>query len=80
MDGRVLQEPPKKLWVVTDGDYIRARFLKPVSRMGATIIARLDKDAALYSLPERPKKRKRGRPRKYGQRIDLRSKAANKSR
>ena len=47
--------------------------------MGATIITRLRKDAALYSLVEPPKKRKPGRPRKYGQRIDLRSKAADKS-
>ncbi|UCD40104.1 MAG: transposase [Candidatus Bathyarchaeota archaeon] len=69
----------KELWVVTDGGYTRAGFIKPAIRMGATIITRLRKDAALYSLVKPPKKRKPGRPRKYGQRIDLRSKAANKS-
>ena len=69
----------KELWVVTDGGYTRAGFIKPTIRMGATIVTRLRKDAALHSLIKPPKKRKPGRPRKYGQRINLRSKAANKS-
>jgi len=66
----------KELWVVTDGGYTKAGFLKPAISMGATIITRLRKDAALHALPKKVKKRKRGRPRKYGQRIDLRRKAA----
>jgi len=69
----------KALWIVTDGGYTKAGFLKPAIRMGATVITRLRKDAALHALPKPVKKRKRGRPRKYGQRIDLRSKAAERS-
>jgi hypothetical protein len=46
--------------------------------MGATIITRLRKDAALHDLLKPVKKRKRGRPRKYGKRIYLRNKAAEK--
>ncbi len=65
----------KELWIVTDGGYTKAGFLKPAIRMGATIISRLRKDAALCALPKKVKKRKRGRPRKYGQRIYLRDKA-----
>jgi len=61
----------KKLWVVTDGGFTRASFLKPVIKMGAVVITRLRKDAVLYAELKQPKKRKRGRPRKYGKRIKL---------
>ena len=61
----------KKLWIVTDGGFTRASFLKPVVQTGAVIITRLRKDAALYAELKQPKKRKRGRPRKYGKRMKL---------
>jgi len=61
----------KKLWIVTDGGFTRASFLKPVIKMGVVVITRLRKDAALYAELKQPKKRKRGRPRKYGKRIKL---------
>lgn len=76
---RCCKRMEKTLWIVTDGGYTKCGFLKPVIRMGATVITRLRKDAALHALPEPVKKRKRGRPRKYGQRINLRSKAAERS-
>ena len=70
----------KTLWIVTDGGYTKRKFLRPAINAGATVITRLRKDAALHSLPKPAKKRKRGRPRKYGKsRIDLRHKAAEKS-
>ena len=68
----------KQLWIVTDGGFTKARFLKPAIGMGSTIITRLRKDAALHGLLKPVKKRKRGRPRKYGKRIYLRHKAAEK--
>lgn len=68
----------KELWIVTDGGYTKAGFLKPAIRLGTTIITRLRKDAALCALPKKVKKRKRGRPRKYGQRIYLCDKASQK--
>ena len=61
----------KQLWIVTDGGYTRASFLKPVIKTGVIIITRLRKDAVLYTEPKQPKKRKRGRPRKYGKRVKL---------
>ena len=61
----------KKLWIVTDGGYTRASFLKPVIKAGVVIITRLRKDAVLYAELKQPRKRKRGRPRKYGKRIKL---------
>lgn len=68
----------KELWIVTDGGFTKAGFLKPAISLGATIITRLRKDAALHALPKRVRKRKRGRPRKYGQRIHLRDEVAKK--
>jgi hypothetical protein len=67
----------KRLWVVTDGGYTKAAFLKPAITAAATVITRLRKDAALCSPVIPVKKRKRGRPRKYGKRMSLRNKAAN---
>jgi hypothetical protein len=61
----------KRLWIVTDGGFTRASFLKPVIKMGIVVVTRLRKDAVLYAQLKQPKKRKRGRPRKYGKRIKL---------
>ena len=61
----------KRLWIVTDGGFTRASFLKPVVKTGAVIVTRLRKDAVLYAELKQPIKRKRGRPRKYGKRIKL---------
>ncbi len=68
----------KELWIVTDGGFTKAGFLKPVITMGVTVITRLRKDAALHSLVKPVKKRKRGRPRKYGQRIYLQDEVAKR--
>jgi hypothetical protein len=61
----------KRLWIVTDGGFTRASFLKPAIKTGVVIITRLRKDAVLYGEVKQPKKRKRGRPRKYGKRVKL---------
>jgi hypothetical protein len=61
----------KTLWIVTDGGFTRASFLKPVITIGAAVITRLRKDAVLYDEVKHPARRKRGRPRKYGKRIKL---------
>jgi hypothetical protein len=68
----------KQLWIVTDGGFTKSRFLKLAIGMGATIITRLRKDAALHELLKPVKNRKRGRPRKYGKRIYLYNKATEK--
>ena len=56
----------KPIWVVTDGAYAKAPFLKPVMAMGMTVVSRLRKDAALWGVPEPRRKGQRGRPRIYG--------------
>jgi hypothetical protein len=72
----------KTLWVVVDGGYTKAPFLKPVLKAGVVVIGRLRKDAALRTVPKPapPGQRRRGRPRKYGtERISLAKRAGHKS-
>jgi hypothetical protein len=66
----------KALWVVVDGAYAKAPFLKPLAELGVTVVSRLRKDAALYNLPGPRRSGQRGRPRLYGpQRLDLAKRA-----
>lgn len=66
----------KPLWVVTDGAYAKAPFLKAMRQLAVTVVSRLRKDAALWSVPEVPKVKRRGRPRQYGnERIALAKRA-----
>jgi DDE superfamily endonuclease len=71
----------KKLWIVVDGAYIKKPFLKRALKAGATVIGRLRKDAALWSVPGvvEPRWRKPGRPCKYGkERISLAKRAGHR--
>jgi hypothetical protein len=75
-----LQNAGKRLWVVVDGAYAKKPFLKRATKAGATVVSRLRKDAALYSVPEPvpPGQRKPGRPRTYGvERISLAKRAGH---
>jgi DDE superfamily endonuclease len=71
----------KKLWIVVDGAYIKKPFLQRALKAGATVVGRLRKDAALWSVPVPvpPSQRKRGAPRKYGKdRISLAKRAGHR--
>ena len=66
----------KPLWVVADGAYAKAPFLKPMIARGVTVVSRLRKDAALWTVPGPRRPGRRGRPRTYGEsRIDLAKRA-----
>jgi hypothetical protein len=54
------------IWVVADGAYAKAAFLKPAMSLGMTVVSRLRKDAALRTLPGPRPAGQRGRPRTYG--------------
>jgi DDE superfamily endonuclease len=58
----------KPLWVVVDGGYAKAPFLKPALQAGVTVVGRLRKDAAVYDVPPPRRPGQRGRPRQYGTR------------
>jgi prepilin signal peptidase PulO-like enzyme (type II secretory pathway) len=78
----IVKKAGKTLWIVVDGGYVKAPFLKRALRAGVTVVGRLRKDAALRDLPpklRRGKRRGRGRPRKYGKnRISLAKRAAHR--
>jgi len=69
----------KPLWVVADGAYAKAAFLKPAMEMGMTVVSRLRKDSALRTVPGPRPKGQRGRSRIYGQeKIDLAKRAGQR--
>jgi hypothetical protein len=72
----------EQLWVVVDGGYAKKPFLSGAKALGFTVVSRLRKDAALWSLPEPPRpgrKRGRGRPPIYGKkRISLAKRAGQR--
>ncbi len=78
----IVKKAGKMLWIVVDGGYVKAPFLKRALRAGVTIVGRLRKDAALRDLPptaRRGKRRRRGRPPKYGKhKISLAKRAAHR--
>jgi hypothetical protein len=80
----IVKRAGKTLWVVVDGGYVKAPFLKRALRAGVTVVGRLRKDAALRDLPRklrRGQRRSRGRPPKYGKnRISLAKRAAHRQR
>jgi hypothetical protein len=57
----------RPLWVVADGAYAKAAFLKAVGGLGVTVVSRLRKDAALRSVPGPRRPGQRGRTRVYGE-------------
>jgi hypothetical protein len=67
------------LWVVADGAYAKAPFLKPMRALAVTVVSRLRKDAALWTVPGPRQPGHRGRPRVYGVgRIDLAKRAGQR--
>ena len=79
----IVKQAGKTLWIVVDGGYVKAPFLRRALRAEVTVIGRLRKDAALRDLPQKPrrgKRRRRGRPPKYGKnKISLAKRAAHRN-
>jgi DDE superfamily endonuclease len=66
----------KPVWVVVDGAYAKAPFLKPMRALKVTTVSRLRKDSALWTVPGPRAPHRRGPNRTYGeQRIDLAKRA-----
>lgn len=62
----------KPVWVVADGAYAKAPFLKPMRALAVTVVSRLRKDSALWTVPGPRVPHRRGPNRIYGEhRIDL---------
>jgi len=66
-----------QITAIVDGGYVKRPFLRRALKAGATVVGRLRKDAALWSVPKPDSKKRRGRPRKYGtDRVSLAKRAA----
>src|SRR3954470_3991804 len=55
--------------VLLDAWFVRARLIEAALADGHTVIGRGRRDLALYAVPRPPRRRRRGRPRKYGPRM-----------
>src|SRR3954453_18238410 len=55
--------------VLLDAWFMRARLIEAALADGHTVIGRVRRDLALYAVPRPPRRRRRGRPRKYGPRM-----------
>jgi len=62
---------------VVDGAYAKRPVLKAAKKHGVVVVSRLRKDARLFDVPKPPKRRGRGRPRKYGVPISLARRGAH---
>ena len=77
---QTLRSLEKSLWIVVDGAYAKWPFVKRALAVGAVVVSRLRKDAALWTVPDEVPagRRGRGRPRKYGKdRISLAKRAGH---
>jgi hypothetical protein len=72
----LLQKP---IWVVADGAYAKKDFLKPAQALGMTVVSRLRKDAALWTVPGPKPPGRRGPAPTYGdRRIELAKRASQR--
>src|SRR3954462_11270115 len=55
--------------LLLDAWFMRARLIEAALADGHTVIGRGRRDLALYAVPRPPRRRRRGRPRKYGARM-----------
>jgi hypothetical protein len=69
----------KPIWVVADGAYAKKDFLKPAKALGMTVVSRLRKDAALWTVPRpKPPGRRRPAPTYGDRRIELAKRAGQR--
>ncbi|HMB03004.1 MAG TPA: transposase [Isosphaeraceae bacterium] len=69
----------KPLWAVVDGAYAKRPFLKEARALGVTVVSRLRKDAALWSVPGPKPPGRRGPAPTYGKRrIELAKRAGQR--
>ena len=66
---RLLGQRLGRVRLLLDAWFMRARLIEAALADGHTVIGRVRRDLALYAVPRPPRRRRRGRPRKYGQRL-----------
>jgi hypothetical protein len=64
----------KPIEVIVDGGYAKDTVLLPLGKLAnVTTITRLRRDAVVFDMPIVPAKKGRGRPKTYGERIDMKA-------
>src|SRR4051794_35766367 len=66
---RLLGQRLGRVRLPLDAWFVRARLIEAALADGHTVIGRARRDLALYAVPRPPRRRRRGRPRKYGERL-----------
>src|SRR5438309_3353402 len=66
---RLLGRRLGRVRLLLDAWFMRARLIEAAVADGHTVIGRVRRDLALYAVPRPPRRRRRGRPRKYGPRM-----------
>src|SRR5690349_2075656 len=66
---RLLGRRLGRVRLLLDAWFMRARLIEHAVADGHTVIGRVRRDLALYAVPRPPRRRRRGRPRKYGTRM-----------
>src|SRR4051794_40000544 len=66
---RLLGRRLGRVRLLLDAWFVRARLIEAALADGHTVIGRVRRDLALYAVPRPPRRRRRGRPRKYGPRM-----------
>src|SRR5689334_18644153 len=66
---RLLGRRLGRVRLLLDAWFVRARLIEAALADGHTVIGRARRDLALYAVPRPPRRRRRGRPRKYGARM-----------
>jgi hypothetical protein len=62
----------KPMLLVADAYYASAKIIVPLLQKGHVLITRVRRNAVAFEAASQPKKRKRGRPKKYGRKVQLR--------
>src|SRR5215217_1463665 len=66
---RLLGDRLGRVRLLLDAWFMRARLIEAAVADGHTVIGRVRRDLALYAVPRPLRRRRRGRPRKYGERL-----------
>ena len=61
----------KEMVLLIDGGYTSNEVIAAAKKVKMKVVTRLRKDSAIFTVPERPKQKKPGRPKKYGDRKDM---------
>jgi hypothetical protein len=67
----VAQELAPQVILVADAYYASAKVILPLLEQGHHLVARVRRNAVAYERPPRPRRRRRGRPRRYGRKVEL---------